>query len=235
MTKTPSVEEVVDNFGKQFDALKMKPSKKSMPGLERELLKDFMRKALSAQRAAGSKDTGVAEERRKHCCCVIKDSQVIESCKMHADIAAAGAKKAIETFIENVDPEEYEWDRGDEYIKTLTPIEMTQQTPSYHARVDALKMKEREISLDDGSGLWERGYNACTHDIKPVVDEIVAATAMRVRDEEAVEYNRIIDEIKANIPVSFLRLWINEDRKQPHQELVTNEDIMRFINIGYGK
>ena len=235
MTKIPSVEEVVDNFGKQFDALKMKPSKKSMPGLERELLKDFMRKALTAQRAAGSKDTGVAEERRKHCCCVIKDSQVIESCKMHADIAAAGAKKAIETFIENVDPEEYEWDRGDEYIKTLTPIEMTQQTPSYHARVDALKMKEREISLDDGSGLWERGYNACTHDIKPVVDEIVAATAMRVRDEEAVEYNRIIDEIKANIPVSFLRLWINEDRKQPHQELVTNEDIMRFINIGYGK
>ena len=61
------------------------------------------------------------------------------------------------------------------------------------------------------------------------------ATAMRVRDEEAVEYNRIIDEIKANIPVSFLRQWINEDMKQPHQELVTNEDIMRFINIGYGK
>ena len=84
------------------------------------------------------KDTGVAEERRKHCCCVIKDSQVIESCKMHADIAAA----------------------------------------------------EREAG----------------------------------REEE-----------RANIPVSFLRLWINEDRKQPHQELVTNEDIMRFINIGYGK
>ena len=136
--QTPTVEEVVTDFGKQFDALKMKPSKKSMPGLERELLKDFMRKALSAQRAAGSKDTGVAEERRKHCCCVIKDSQVIESCKMHADIAAA----------------------------------------------------EREAG----------------------------------REEE-----------RANIPVSFLRLWINEDRKQPHQELVTNEDIMRFINIGYGK
>ena len=52
MTKIPSVEEVVDNFGKQFDALKMKPSKKSMPGLERELLKDFMRKALTADRLA---------------------------------------------------------------------------------------------------------------------------------------------------------------------------------------
>ena len=93
----PSVEEVVDNFGKQFDALKMKPSKKSMPGLERELLKDFMRKALTAEREAG-------------------------------------------------------------------------------------------------------------------------------REEE-----------RANIPVCFLRQWINEDMKQPHQELVTNEDIMRFINIGYGK
>ena len=43
------------------------------------------------------------------------------------------------------------------------------------------------------------------------------------------------EEERANIPVSFLRQWINEDIKQPHQELVTNEDIMRFINIGYGK
>ena len=99
---------------------------------------EMIEEALTAERAAGAKDSGVAEERRKHCCCVIKDSQVIESCKMHADIAAA----------------------------------------------------EREAG----------------------------------REEE-----------RANIPVSFLRLWINEDRKQPHQELVTNEDIMRFINIGYGK
>ena len=52
MTNILSVEEVADNFGKQFDALKMKPSKKSMPGLERELLKDFMRKALTADRLA---------------------------------------------------------------------------------------------------------------------------------------------------------------------------------------
>ena len=52
MTNILSVEEVVDNFGKQFDELKMKPPKKSMPGLERELLKDFMRKALQAQRDA---------------------------------------------------------------------------------------------------------------------------------------------------------------------------------------
>jgi len=55
MTKIPSVEEVVDNFGKQFDALKMKPPKKSMPGLERELLKDFMRKSLTAEREAGAR------------------------------------------------------------------------------------------------------------------------------------------------------------------------------------
>ena len=247
MTKIPSIEErFVANYldGDKIQDGQMLSSRECLDAITAEREATAMRvrdeEAVEYNRiideiVAEYKDTGVAEERRKHCCCVIKDSQVIESCKMHADIAAAGAKKAIETFIENVDPEEYEWDRGDEYIKTLTPIEMTQQTPSYHARVDALKMKEREISLDDGSGLWERGYNACTHDIKPVVDEIVAATAMRVRDEEAVEYNRIIDEIKANIPVSFLRLWINEDRKQPHQELVTNEDIMRFINIGYGK
>jgi len=65
MTNIPSVEEVVDNFGKQFDALKMKPSKKSMPGLERESLKDFMRKALTADRLAlltELRDSGLLEE-----------------------------------------------------------------------------------------------------------------------------------------------------------------------------
>jgi len=34
----------------------MKPPKNSMPGLERELLKDFMRKALQAQRDAGGRE-----------------------------------------------------------------------------------------------------------------------------------------------------------------------------------
>ena len=66
MTKIPSVEEVVDNFGKQFDELKMKPSKKSMPGLERELLKDFMRKALTAERLAlltEMRESGLLEEK----------------------------------------------------------------------------------------------------------------------------------------------------------------------------
>jgi len=60
MTKIPSVEEKVEEFGKQFDELKMKPPKKSMPGLERELLKDFMRKALTAEREAGAR-----QERQK--------------------------------------------------------------------------------------------------------------------------------------------------------------------------
>ena len=59
MTKIPSVEERVEEFGKQFDELKMKPPKKSMPGLERELLKDFMRKALQAQREAGAREAVV--------------------------------------------------------------------------------------------------------------------------------------------------------------------------------
>ena len=56
MTKIPSVEEVANDFGKQFDELKMKPPKNSMPGLERELLKDFMRKALTAEREAGARE-----------------------------------------------------------------------------------------------------------------------------------------------------------------------------------
>jgi len=52
MTKILSVEEVANDFGKQFDELKMKPPKNPMPGLERELLKDFMRKSLTEQRTA---------------------------------------------------------------------------------------------------------------------------------------------------------------------------------------
>ena len=53
--KSPKTnEEIVEEFGNQFDELNMKPPKNSMPGLERELLKDFMRKALQAQRDAGA-------------------------------------------------------------------------------------------------------------------------------------------------------------------------------------
>jgi len=48
-----TIEQAVEEFGNQFDELNMKPPKNSMPGLERELLKDFMRKALQAQRDAG--------------------------------------------------------------------------------------------------------------------------------------------------------------------------------------
>ena len=47
-----TIEQAVEEFGNQFDELKMKPPKDSMTGLERELLKDFMRKALQAQRDA---------------------------------------------------------------------------------------------------------------------------------------------------------------------------------------
>ena len=50
------IEKSVDEFGNQFDELNMKPPKNSIPGLERELLKDFMRKALQAQRDAGARE-----------------------------------------------------------------------------------------------------------------------------------------------------------------------------------
>ena len=62
MTNILSVEEVADDFGEQFDELKMKPHKPSMPGLERELLKDFMRKALTEDRTALLKE----ERKRVH-------------------------------------------------------------------------------------------------------------------------------------------------------------------------
>ena len=51
-----TIEQAVEEFGNQFDELNMKSPKNSMPGLERELLKDFMRKSLQAQRDAGAKE-----------------------------------------------------------------------------------------------------------------------------------------------------------------------------------
>ena len=51
MTKQ-TIEQAVEEFGNQFDELNMRPPKHSMPRLERELLKDFMRKALTADHLA---------------------------------------------------------------------------------------------------------------------------------------------------------------------------------------
>ena len=42
-----------------------------------------------------------------------------------------------------------------------------------------------------------------------------------------------VEWAKSDIPVGFLRQWINEDRTRPNQKLVTNEDILGFIEIGY--
>tara|TARA_R110000850_G_scaffold151584_1_gene274573 strand:- start:238 stop:444 length:207 start_codon:yes stop_codon:yes gene_type:complete len=36
-----------------------------------------------------------------------------------------------------------------------------------------------------------------------------------------------------NIPVGFLRQWINEDRTHSNQNMVSDEDIMGFIELGY--
>lgn len=40
-------------------------------------------------------------------------------------------------------------------------------------------------------------------------------------------------EERENIPVGFLRQFINERTTEEHKKLLTNEDIMKFINIGY--
>ena len=45
--------------------------------------------------------------------------------------------------------------------------------------------------------------------------------------------DRVREEEQENIPVGFLRQWINEERTKDGQKLVTNEDLMSFIEIGY--
>jgi hypothetical protein len=89
-------------------------------------------------------------------------------------------------------------------------------TPEQEARVDALKNKTEYRQGRIVINSSEVSYNYALEAVKPLIADLLA-------------------EERANIPVGFLRQWINEDRKAPHQELVTNEDIMRFINIGYGK
>jgi len=45
--------------------------------------------------------------------------------------------------------------------------------------------------------------------------------------------DRVREEEQENIPVGFLRQLINEERTKDGQKLVTNEDLMSFIEIGY--
>jgi len=50
MTTTPqrkSVEEVADDFRKQFDELRLKSLKQSMQNMERELIRDFWRNSIT--------------------------------------------------------------------------------------------------------------------------------------------------------------------------------------------
>jgi len=102
-----------------------------------------------------------------------------------------------------------------------------QQIPSVEERVQEFKEKQTKIEPDGFLADVGEEYEAVDFNVSVMEDWLTQAlTAEREAGRE---------EERANIPVSFLRQWINEDRKQPHQELVTNEDIMRFINIGYGK
>ena len=66
-----SVEEIVGEFAKQFDELSMKPPKNSMPGLERELLKDYLRKTIQAER---QKREEVVEAERER---ILKEYEVM--------------------------------------------------------------------------------------------------------------------------------------------------------------
>ena len=65
--QSQSVEAICDDFRKQFDELGLKAPKKSMPGLERELIVDYWRKVLhshtQAVKEAASNDT-LREERQ---------------------------------------------------------------------------------------------------------------------------------------------------------------------------
>jgi len=47
-SKTITIEDLEEDFRKQFDELKLKPPKNSMPGLERELIIDYWRKAIQS-------------------------------------------------------------------------------------------------------------------------------------------------------------------------------------------
>jgi len=59
--------------------------------------------------------------------------------------------------------------------------------------------------------------------LSTIVGEFVQAERDRAKEE--------IKQALRNVPVGFVRQWINEDLLKDGHRLVTNEDIQGFINI----
>jgi len=94
------IDTVVENFGVQFDELKMKPPKGSMPGMERELLKWFLREALTTAYNKGvevGRERCIERIRQGHFAKVADDNWNDEN--------TYGYKEAIKDIISTLDKE----------------------------------------------------------------------------------------------------------------------------------
>ena len=73
-------------------------------------------------------------------------------------------------------------------------------TQTIKERLELLKKEEREIAIDDGSGLYEAGFNAGVDACLPLLEEVRKKTW-----EEAIKLSEEIERVE---PDGGTRQWI---------------------------
>jgi len=71
-------------------------------------------------------------------------------------------------------------------------------TQTIKERLELLKKEEREIAIDDGSGLYEAGFNAGVDACLPLLEEVV---------------REVIELVKTNVP------YVTGDQERLIQEI----------------
>lgn len=133
---------------------------------------------------------------------------------------------------------------------SLTPNTMTQHTDSVEAVGSLLYEVKHRIEWDysyyvsreeSANGYWKRvssieeipTHAVSTHRTHPVdePDNLFLFKIYQYLLNHQQQVEEAVNQALRNVPLGFVRQWINEDRTLPNQKLVTEADIQAFINI----
>ena len=64
-----------------------------------------------------------------------------------------------------------------------------------------------------------------------VFEEALKELKSTLQATHSQQVEEAVSKALQNVPLGFVRQWINEDRTLPNQKLVTEADIQAFINI----
>lgn len=65
---------------------------------------------------------------------------------------------------------------------------------------------------------------------KPNYKDYIRQSLTRVVEKDT-QAEKLVEKTLRNVPVGFVRQWINEDLLKDRHKLVTNDDIQAFINV----